>query len=166
MNDTIKKYDTVTLNNNYTSYYGAVIAAGTKCKVWKVKRDGTLSLSPVDGFTSITLAKSYVTKVATPKANVKVGDIFTSSWGYEQTNIDFYEVVEVLPNSVKFVALGESRNYTGPMCGECVPTAERVGPVQTARIRVDNNGDVSFKVRSFANAYPWKGTPCFFSEWH
>jgi hypothetical protein len=31
----------------------------------------------------------------------KVGDSLYQSWGYDQTNIDFYEVVEVLPKSVK-----------------------------------------------------------------
>lgn len=30
-----------------------------------------------------------------------VGDILYQSWGYEQTNIDFFEVVEKLPKSVK-----------------------------------------------------------------
>lgn len=31
----------------------------------------------------------------------KVGDCLYQSWGYEQTNIDFFEVVEVLPKSVR-----------------------------------------------------------------
>ena len=31
----------------------------------------------------------------------KLGQIFYDSWGYEQTNIDFYQVVEVKPKSVK-----------------------------------------------------------------
>lgn len=26
---------------------------------------------------------------------LKVGDIFYSSWGYDQTNIDFYKVLEI-----------------------------------------------------------------------
>ena len=30
----------------------------------------------------------------------KLGDIFVNSWGYDQTNIDFYQVVEVKPKSV------------------------------------------------------------------
>lgn len=27
----------------------------------------------------------------------KVGDIFYTSWGYEQTNIEFYQVVKATP---------------------------------------------------------------------
>ena len=33
--------------------------------------------------------------VAVNKYGVKVGDVFYNSWGYEQTNIDFYEVVKL-----------------------------------------------------------------------
>ena len=38
---------------------------------------------------------------------MKKGDILVSSWGYEQTNIDFYKVVGVTPKSVKIVKLGQ-----------------------------------------------------------
>ena len=31
-------------------------------------------------------------KVVENKLNVKVGDVFYNSWGYEQTNINFYQV--------------------------------------------------------------------------
>lgn len=31
----------------------------------------------------------------TPTATVQVGDVFARSWGYDQTNVDFYEIVEV-----------------------------------------------------------------------
>ncbi len=27
---------------------------------------------------------------------VSVGDVFVSSWGYEQTNVNFYQVISVL----------------------------------------------------------------------
>ena len=29
------------------------------------------------------------------------GDVIVNSWGYDQTNIDFYQVVEVLPKSIR-----------------------------------------------------------------
>lgn len=38
-------------------------------------------------------------KAAEPKKNkfgVKVGDFFSASWGYEQTNVDFFQVVELV----------------------------------------------------------------------
>lgn len=39
----------------------------------------------------------------------KVGQIFYDSWGYDQTNIDFYEVVEVLKRAVKLRKIGQKK---------------------------------------------------------
>ena len=36
----------------------------------------------------------------TDRHTVKVGDMFVESWGYDQTNVDVYEVVRVTPKSV------------------------------------------------------------------
>lgn len=33
------------------------------------------------------------------RSNIKVGDIFATSWGYEQTNVGFFEVVERISNA-------------------------------------------------------------------
>lgn len=37
--------------------------------------------------------------------DVKVGEIFVCSWGYDQTNIDFYEVVGVTPTGVRLLKI-------------------------------------------------------------
>jgi hypothetical protein len=36
-----------------------------------------------------------------PNHHYKVGNIIYNSWGYEQTNIDFFQVVEAKPKSIK-----------------------------------------------------------------
>jgi hypothetical protein len=36
----------------------------------------------------------------------RIGDIISNSWGYDQTNVDFYQVVEVGPKSVKLRSIG------------------------------------------------------------
>ena len=163
----IKRNDYVVLNNDVRSAYGnTVYPAGTKCIVWKVKRDGMLYMNSESSRT-IHVHKSSVTLMTVPAAKVKVGDIFSCSWGYEQTNVDFYKITAVLPHSVKYVAIGENRKYTGPMCGEAMPDLNSVGTQEkTARIRVDMNGNVSFKLNSYSTAYRWNGEPEFFSEWH
>lgn len=33
-----------------------------------------------------------------PVAPVEIGDFFVSSWGYDQTNVDFYKVVGITPS--------------------------------------------------------------------
>lgn len=36
-------------------------------------------------------------------ANLQVGDVFVSCWGYEQTNVDFYQIVEKKTNKTATV---------------------------------------------------------------
>lgn len=43
------------------------------------------------------------------KASVQVGDILYNSWGWEQTNIDFYQVVEVKGGQFTIQPIAASR---------------------------------------------------------
>jgi hypothetical protein len=56
--------------------------------------------------------------------NVKVGDIFVASWGYEQTNIDYYQVVAVRGRVVETLAIGKQADAQGFMQGHCVPAPD------------------------------------------
>lgn len=49
------------------------------------------------------------TTTTTPEAVVEVGDVFESSWGYDQTNVDFYEVTGFTPSgkSVRLRRIGK-----------------------------------------------------------
>lgn len=53
----------------------------------------------------------------------KVGDCLYQSWGYDQTNIDFFEVVEVLPRSVKIRPISQImvKDSEGFMCENVKP---------------------------------------------
>ena len=35
------------------------------------------------------------------RAAVQVGDFFVCSWGYDQTNVDYYKVISLTPKCVK-----------------------------------------------------------------
>jgi len=52
---------------------------------------------------------------------VKVGDIFYTSWGYEQTNIDFFEVVAVTAKMATIKPIKQKRKETHYMQGNCEP---------------------------------------------
>jgi hypothetical protein len=72
-----------------------------------------------------------------------VGDVLVASWGYEQTNIDYYEVTrKVGARSVEIRELEKDTNYSGEaMAGACVPMKGRfVGLPMTKR--VDAHGGV------------------------
>lgn len=83
--------------------------------------------------------KSEVKTAPTEKKNkygVKVGDIFSMSWGYEQTNVDFFQVVELVgESSVKIrevypefeseAVSGMSEDRTYKITSEILPPASR-----------------------------------------
>lgn len=51
----------------------------------------------------------------------KPGDIFRSSWGYEQTNIDYYELIEVRGKHLIVSAIGQEREAVAWAQEKCVP---------------------------------------------
>lgn len=50
-----------------------------------------------------------------------IGDILYASWGYDQTNIDYYQVVRMTAKTVTFRELRATQTTTGFMCGDIVP---------------------------------------------
>lgn len=50
-----------------------------------------------------------------------VGDVLRSMWGYDQTNVDYYEVTRVLGRMVEIRPLAQESVETQHMQGECVP---------------------------------------------
>lgn len=109
--------------------------------------------------------------------DVKPGDIFRSSWGYDQTNIDYYQCVALVGSRMMEVReIGQQRNETGWMQGDCVPapgqwaTEADYSPQGEAykaqhgqyprkakapfRVLIQGaNGEPCFRVASYAHAY-------------
>lgn len=58
-----------------------------------------------------------VAKTIQNKAGVKVGDVFYTSWGYDQTNVDFYQVVAITEGGCYIRPIGggidEKKSYRG-----------------------------------------------------
>lgn len=51
----------------------------------------------------------------------KIGDIIYNSWGWEQTNIDFYQIVGITKKSIKIRRIHQRTEETGIMCGITTP---------------------------------------------
>ena len=118
------------------------------------------------------------TETAVNIYGVKVGDIFEATWGWEQTNVDFFQVVALVgKTSVRvrqvFVPL-ENEEATGPMsANRTYRTTNELLPAtpHSVFIKDQENGDVKrlkpgyyqdeqqardncyFKLDSFANAH-------------
>ena len=93
-----------------------------------------------------------------------VGDILVASWGYDQTNIDFYQVVELRGKTM--VMLRElKQDRTGQGWGgssRCTPRKDDFAS-EPFRKKLDANNVATI---DHANAYPWDGKPCYWSSDH
>ena len=88
--------------------------------------------------------------------SVKVGDIFSSSWGYDQTNVDFYKCVAKRGQMIDVVKVGHTLDHCERGSDYVVPDVDcPLGGKMTKRI----NQYGGFRVESYANAYPFDGKP-------
>lgn len=100
---------------------------------------------------------------------IKVGDIFVSSWGWEQTNVDFYKVVGKTAARIKVVKIGK-RNTTsdGGWTGTSMPEPNTIlsSKPTIKKVSAGWRGDgASFDVSSYASASLWDGKPESFSSY-
>lgn len=98
--------------------------------------------------------------------NIKIGDIYVASWGYEQTNLDFYQVVgkkgkctfelrEIKTEQVEHMATCSMSAYVKPVKDSFIKE-----DIQVKRLNV--HGFTIDRVRS---AYKWEGEPCY-TSWY
>lgn len=90
---------------------------------------------------------------------LNVGDILYSSWGYDQTNVDFYEVTELRGKMVVIREVASKTVKSTPPQDYVVPVPGRyIGKPMKKRPQV-SGGRPYVKITSFAHAYPWDGKP-------
>lgn len=140
-----------------------------------------------------TAKAGKVAKVEKSKANkfgVKVGDFFSASWGYEQTNADFFQVVELIgetsvrvrevnPPIIKDDACGPmaaDRVYCTQNNGELLPPVSRSvfikdqerGDIKRLKsYAADGKSNPQFYLASFTDAYYCGGDACkTYESWY
>lgn len=142
-------------------------------KVWYGYTTAETARAAIDCAGIIEVEEESKAKVE--KANkfgVKVGDIFSASWGYEQTNNDFFQVVELVGSSSVRVrevnlpivdseavsSMAENRVYQIvrellPACSFSVFIKDQERGDIKRLTEGYSEGDVKFKLASFARAY-------------
>ncbi len=94
---------------------------------------------------------------------LKVNDIMVCSWGYDQTNIDFYQVVGVKNKRVTLREIGgkmSHRDGCSPMSGYTIPTPNDFIGEPFEKLVTVNNG---IKLSSYQWASVWSGEPKYVS---
>lgn len=101
--------------------------------------------------------------------DVKVGDVFRSSWGYDQTNVDYYQVTRMVgAQSVEIRRIGAVSWGTEFMQGRSVPAVDDFrGKPMVKRLRACGDGTAAVRITSFADAYKMEpvveGVPAYAS---
>ncbi len=87
-----------------------------------------------------------------------VNDVLRASWGYEQTNIDYYMVTKLVGKTmVELVPIGQNKNTTGYDQGNCTPDKSNIigepirKSVNGVSVRIDSVRYASKKVPEIIN---------------
>lgn len=92
---------------------------------------------------------------------LEIGDVLYSSWGYDQTNIDYYQVVELVGKTMVSVRkIACEREQIEWEQGRSVPAInEFIGEPMRRKVKVfDSTGRGSISITSYAWAYPLEFT--------
>jgi hypothetical protein len=96
----------------------------------------------------------------------KISDIVNTRWGYEQTNVEFYQVIEVRPKSIVVQRICESM-----IPGEYLSMSSKILPVpdtmdaageQPFSLRVKQHGSLSL-IKGHIYVAKWDGNPEYIS---
>lgn len=122
----------------------------------------------------VDIAKRFAAVQATAQAKVdyrasrkveralEVGDILSSSWGYNMTIVTFYRVTELVgAKSVRVAKISSICEETGWMSGKALPNLDDKGEALDRTFRVNGNG---IKISSSESAYKWEGRACYYNH--
>ena len=93
--------------------------------------------------------------------SIKIGSILYDSWGYDQTNVDFYKVLAVKGQRVVIVELGHIDTEHSNMSCKCVADVKQVIG-EPIRATISQWG---VKLNSSITLKPWDGTPKY-KSWY
>lgn len=167
----IRKNDRVRLINAVKPRWSIhEVPVGTEAVVCKVTRDGVIHCVPdSDDFygNPVVVNPCQVVKIDRKENKPEVGDLFYCSWGYDQVNIDFYQVTNVLNKMVEVRSIEGTRQYEGPMNGKTCPVPnEFTSEPRRFLLKYSVRGCPFFKPASYSVARQCRADSEFnFSEW-
>jgi hypothetical protein len=99
--------------------------------------------------------------------NIQIGDIWYDSWGYDQTNVGFYKVVNKTGHTVTLIELEKGYKAETWGSGKVVPGDKfKEKAVQfKKRVTAGYDGKPTFKSPWHGYCYPYEGEPVFTSDW-
>ncbi len=99
----------------------------------------------------------------------QLGDIVYNSWGYEQTNIEFYQVVRIMNKTIEVREISQSTvedsTYSHGMADERVPQKDVSRSEKSYKLRVYARGRLS-NPESYYYFNKWDGRPKYCSWYY
>lgn len=113
-------------------------------------------------------AKQKAARKVTPEklATLKIGDIFNWTWGYEQTNQNYYQLVEIKGQYGIFREIAQEREETGWLQGNCRPLKDKfISEPFKKKIQFQDNKPF-IKMDSFGWCNLWDGETDYYTSYH
>ena len=98
----------------------------------------------------------------------KIGDILDYEWGYDQTNVEFFQVVGITASgkSVKIRKIKQTCIGANDMTGTCIALKDQF--IENAPVlikRVKSYKDQPIVVMDYSTADKWNGLPVSYSSY-
>jgi hypothetical protein len=90
-------------------------------------------------------------------ASIKEGDIFVDSWGYDQTNVDYYVVTKKLKASIKVRQIGKIVEYGSHGANKVTPNPLHYLSSGEEMNKIPQDGHI--KIDGYRYAVLWDGVP-------
>ncbi|MEW6881436.1 hypothetical protein QEV13_08410 [Trueperella pyogenes] len=111
-------------------------------------------------------ARQLTAQRPTAESRIGVGTIFVSSWGWEQTNVDFYIVTKATAKMVTLLPIGKRVHETLTWASETVtPDPDNILGDPIRRKIHTYAGHPSVSINQCEEASIWSGEPVFRSQW-
>lgn len=94
------------------------------------------------------------------------GAVLVCSWGYEQTNVDFYVIVKKTPHTVQMLPLKAITTPTGDMTGESVANMTNDAIIHKhdpTRHKINDSNWI--RIESYSSASLWTGKKMYTSSY-
>lgn len=97
----------------------------------------------------------------------KVGDVLYSSYGYDQTNINYYQVIRVTARSIEIREVYQEHSDHGHDSWRTTPRLNDFrGPAKLCPIYIDERGGYSISAPVNGHLRDWNGKPLFATTGH
>lgn len=90
---------------------------------------------------------------------LQIGDILYASWGYDQTNIDFYQVTKLYGKAIGLREIGSKLISSASGSNNVVANPDSFAGPEMKKIPQGSEKHVYVRIKNSQTAYKWDGSP-------